>query len=120
MLMNNYVDIFFSDLLLRGTLDASISLVKVILQKSPKASQTSINLIKSAVRVYFECVKLDRDFDNVALEKISHSVFQVHNAFLQWVNETIGKKFGVSISYWSGSHWSITQAEFEVKVHIIM
>lgn len=107
---------FLSDQLLRGILDASISLVKVTLQKSQKLIESSINLIKLAIGVYLECVRLNRDFDNVALEKISHSIFQVHLALVQWVDETIGKKFGESKSYWSGSHWSITQVVFEIKV----
>ena len=100
----------------KGTLDASLSLIKETLSKFQSNVDNVKNLMKQVFQVYLECVRLNQDIDN---EKISHSVDVVNSLLNKWVEKTMGMKFGMSKSQWTGQHWSAFQAESEIKVILI-
>ncbi len=101
---------------MRRTLDASLYLVKETLLKFRTNTDSIKNLIGQVIEVYLECIRLNQGIDDSALEKVLHSVTQVCQLFNEWVVESMGTKFGISKSQWSGRHWLAFQAENEIKV----
>ena len=98
---------------MRATLDASLLLVKETLLKFQRSSDDCKNVIKQVIGIYLECIRLNRVINDTQSES---TVDQVRSCLNHWVNETMGKKFGVSKSSWSSRQWSVAQAEAEIKV----